>query len=165
MSDEQHADMTGADLHEPKGADSASANTVYVMDGAGSGITQKIALAQLDTDATNGATNILNYYFADISTSGIEWIVTPFGGTIDKIWSVVDGTTSNAACVFTFELGGTLITNSTLTIASGAVAGEVDSSTPSALNIVTAGQSIEIISDGGSTGTVNATFSIEITPS
>jgi len=33
----QHANLTGAELHEPKGADSASAGMVYIADGAGSG--------------------------------------------------------------------------------------------------------------------------------
>ena len=32
-----HAVLTGAELHEPKGADGAFANTVYIADGAGSG--------------------------------------------------------------------------------------------------------------------------------
>lgn len=32
-----HATLTGADLHEPKGIASASSNTVYVANGAGSG--------------------------------------------------------------------------------------------------------------------------------
>ena len=33
----QHSALTGAELHEPKGAAAASANTVYVATGAGSG--------------------------------------------------------------------------------------------------------------------------------
>lgn len=32
-----HKDLTGADLHEPKGVASASSGQVYVADGAGSG--------------------------------------------------------------------------------------------------------------------------------
>lgn len=32
-----HKDLTGADLHEPKGADTATSGKVYVSDGAGSG--------------------------------------------------------------------------------------------------------------------------------
>lgn len=32
-----HKNLTGTDLHEPKGADAAAANAVYVADGAGSG--------------------------------------------------------------------------------------------------------------------------------
>lgn len=37
MTDSAHASLTGADLHEPKGVDSASAQTVYVANGSGSG--------------------------------------------------------------------------------------------------------------------------------
>jgi hypothetical protein len=32
-----HKDLTGAELHEPKGADTASAGDVYVANGSGSG--------------------------------------------------------------------------------------------------------------------------------
>lgn len=32
-----HKDLTGVDLHEPKGADAAATGSVYVSDGAGSG--------------------------------------------------------------------------------------------------------------------------------
>lgn len=37
MANVQHASLTGADLHEPKGADSANADEVYAADGLGSG--------------------------------------------------------------------------------------------------------------------------------
>lgn len=37
MADVEHSALTGSDLHEPKGAASATANHVYVADGAGSG--------------------------------------------------------------------------------------------------------------------------------
>lgn len=37
MANVQHSSLTGAELHEPKGADSASTGEVYVSDGAGSG--------------------------------------------------------------------------------------------------------------------------------
>ena len=33
----QHSALTGADLHEPKGVAAASAGTVYIADGVGSG--------------------------------------------------------------------------------------------------------------------------------
>lgn len=33
----EHSTLTGSSLHEPKGADTAAVNTVYVSDGAGSG--------------------------------------------------------------------------------------------------------------------------------
>lgn len=37
MPDVQHNTLTGSEIHEPKGADSANANEVYVADGLGSG--------------------------------------------------------------------------------------------------------------------------------
>jgi len=37
MADVEHRDLTGADLHEPKGVASAAADSVYAADGAGSG--------------------------------------------------------------------------------------------------------------------------------
>lgn len=37
MPNIQHSSLTGAELHEPKGADAAAADTVYVADGVGSG--------------------------------------------------------------------------------------------------------------------------------
>jgi hypothetical protein len=39
-----HASLTGADLHEPKGIDAASASSVYVSDGLGSGDWTSLAL-------------------------------------------------------------------------------------------------------------------------
>lgn len=38
MTDSVHKNLTGADLHEPKGADTALSGQVYVSDGAGSGV-------------------------------------------------------------------------------------------------------------------------------
>jgi hypothetical protein len=46
-----HATLTGAELHECKGADAASANTVRVSDGAGSGTWQKIAVDQINASS------------------------------------------------------------------------------------------------------------------
>lgn len=34
----EHKDLTGANLHEPKGADSASEGQIYIADGLGSGV-------------------------------------------------------------------------------------------------------------------------------
>lgn len=45
-----HSGLTGANLHEPKGASSAAANTVYVANGAGSGTWQKTKAASQNSD-------------------------------------------------------------------------------------------------------------------
>ena len=47
--------MTGSNLHEPKGADSATAKKVYVADGAGSGSWVKLSPQSLSNLTTNGS--------------------------------------------------------------------------------------------------------------
>lgn len=42
----EHRTLTGVQLHEPKGADTAAAGTVYISDGAGSGTWSTITPSQ-----------------------------------------------------------------------------------------------------------------------
>tara|TARA_R110000751_G_scaffold110047_1_gene207461 strand:- start:7477 stop:7980 length:504 start_codon:yes stop_codon:yes gene_type:complete len=167
MPNSNHASLTSDDdLHEVKGASAAALNNLLVFDGAGGSTTQKVALANLASNAVKGATNILTFEFRDVSTARSAFVIAPFAGTISKIWSVLEDTLASVDCIFTFELGGTAVTNSSITIGfSGSAAGDVDSATPTALNIVTAGQPIEIISNGASTNAKAATFTFEIVPS
>ena len=107
---------------------------------------------------------VLTTQIEDISTAGQTYVVSPFAGTITKIYSVLNGAISGANSILTPKIGGTAITNGAITVAfSGSAAGHIDSSTPTALNAVTAGQAIEIETDGGSTGTVKTVLTIEIT--
>lgn len=102
---------------------------------------------------------------ADISSAASSWAVSPIAGTVTNIWTVIDGAIITVDAGITFEIGGTAITDSAITIAfSGSAAGVIDSSTPTALNTVTAGGAIEVITDGASTNAVKAEVLIEITP-
>jgi hypothetical protein len=101
---------------------------------------------------------------ADISTAGQIYVVSPVAGTISKIYSVINGAIATANAVLTPKIGGTAITDGAITVAfSGSAAGDVDSSTPSALNTITAGAAIEIETNGASTNTVEVVLTIEIT--
>jgi hypothetical protein len=141
----EHKDVSANNIHEPKGAAAAAADTVYVADGAGSG--SFTAINNLNLVQLHG-------HIVDISTAGSSWIVAPIAGNITKIYSVIHSAISGADCNLSFEIGGTAITNGGITITqSGSAAGDVDSSTPTAANTVTAGQAIELITDGASTGT------------
>ena len=153
MANVQHKNLTTTELHEPKSADSAAANTVYVFNGSGSGTAQNIAPSQIATSVKNVNLHTLNYDFEDISTAASKWLVVPFAGDVQKIWSVLHGAISSVNCGFTFEIGGTAITNSAITISYSGIAGA---------NTFTAGLPIEIISDGASTNAVNATFTFEM---
>lgn len=101
----------------------------------------------------------LNDYFLtaeieDISTASSTFVAIPDGGKVVKIITALQGAISGADAAITFEVGGTAMTNSAITVAyDGSAAGDVDSSEPSAANNVDEGGTIEMITDGGSTGT------------
>lgn len=61
----QHSALTGAELHEPKGVAAASANTVYVANGSGSGAWTTLA-TWLATAITATVTEITRW--CDVST-------------------------------------------------------------------------------------------------
>ncbi len=88
----------------------------------------------------------------DISDAASSWVVCPWACTVDKIYSVIDTTITTGDADLTFKIATVLITDGEFTIAfSGSLPGDVDSSTPSAANVVAAGGAIEILTDGGST--------------
>ena len=110
----------------------------------------------------------LNDYFitgqiADISTAGSTFVAVPDGGRIIKIMSVLGGAITGGNAAITFEIGGTAVTGGAITVAnSGSAAGTVDSAEPTAANRVEEDGSIEMITDGNSTGakTLTVTFVI-----
>ena len=149
-----HSTLTGADLHEPKGADTAAAGTIFVADGAGSGSFTVI---------NNSNKVFVSHLIDDISTASSSWILPGVAGTITDIGCVIDGTIATADAGLSFEIGGTPITSGGITVAfSGSAAGDVDTSSPSAANVITATDPIEIITDGASTNTVKATITFII---
>lgn len=52
MADVEHSQLPDELLHEPKGASTAAAGTVYVADGAGSGSFEKLPTASIDMTLT-----------------------------------------------------------------------------------------------------------------
>jgi len=151
MSD--HASLTGADLHEPKGITGANSGDVYVADGANGG-------------AWTSNKEYVYAEIADISTAASSWALSPIAGTISNYWTVIDTAITVGDATITLEIGGTPVTGSSITIAqSGSAAGDVDTAAPSAANTVTQGGAIEIITDGGSTDASKAVVLLEITPS
>ena len=101
----------------------------------------------------------LNDYFItaeieDISTASSTFVAVPDGGKIIKIITALQGAISGANAAITFEIGGTAVTGGAITVAhSGSAAGTVDSAEPTAANRVEESGTIEMITDGASTGT------------
>ena len=114
----------------------------------------------------NLKTKLVTVPIGDISTAGSVWVVPGIAGTIVGISNVIDTTITTADAELTFEIGGTAVTDAAITIAfTGSLPGTVDQSTPSALNVITASEAIEIVKDGGSTVASNGVVTLEILPS
>lgn len=140
----EHNTLTGASLHEPKGVAAAGADKVYHANGSGSG-------------SWEFQEYTLHGKIADVSTAASSYLLSPYAGTIEKIYSIIDGALGTADATLSFEIAGTPITSGDITITqASSAAGDVDSSTPSAANTVSAGQAIELITDGLSTNAVAA---------
>lgn len=154
-----HKNITGSDNHEPKGIESASADQVYMADGAGSGSWQSITATSVPAYLTTR--------FNDISAASSAWAVSPIAGTVTAVYVVLHSGITVANSIVTGKIAGTPIGGLSITITqSGSAAGSTFSDTSvSGSNTVTAGQAIEIVSDGGSTTTAIADVTIVVTPS
>lgn len=97
-------------------------------------------------------------------TDGTYYVaVAPKAGTITSIYTVINGTVATNDGICTYRINTTNITNGVVTIAtSGSAAGVVDSATPSAANVLAAGDYISVVVSGtpGSSRTVVASFLI-----
>ena len=102
----------------------------------------------------------LNDYFitstiADISTASSTFVPVPDGGRVIKIFTALQGAIGTANGAITFEIGGTAMTGSAITVTqSGSAAGDIDTSEPTALNEVSEGGSIEMITSGAPSNTI-----------
>jgi len=101
----------------------------------------------------------LNDYFVtaeieDVSTASSTFVAIPDGGRVIKIITALQGAISGGDAAVSFEIDGTAITGGGITVAnSGSAAGDVDTAEPTAANRVEEDGTIEMITDGGSTGT------------
>jgi hypothetical protein len=114
MSD-AHKNLTGSDLHEPKGVAAAAINLVYVSNGAGSGTWQKLTASQL-TGTGNPWTQLLQVQ--DEKTSGTA------GGTFTQgAWRTRTLNTTK-----TNEITGASLASNQITLPAGIY--EVEASAP-----------------------------------
>lgn len=163
MPDVAHSALTGSDLHELKGASSASADTIPVADGAGSTVFEKLTADSVDTTSLfNVNKRELCVRIADVSTAELIYVPIPWASTITKITSALSATiVTDSTIDFLNHAGGNM---GTITItASGSAAKDVDSLSPSSNNTFTAGQVLTIDANGESTNTAPVILVIELT--
>lgn len=99
----------------------------------------------------------LPFYIADVSTAGQIYVPVPDDaeGDIVEIRSAINGAIGTADATLTAKIGGTAVTGGTITITqSGSAAGDTDVCRPTAARTVSAGDAVEIETDGASTNTV-----------
>ena len=159
-ADRDNALVVTGNMRSESGATVALAGTTTLSGSTTvSGTMETIGAADLKT-------KLVTVAIGDVSTAGSVFVVPGVAGTIVGISNVIDAAITVADAVLTFEIGGVAVTNAAITIATAAsAAGDVDQSTPSALNVITAAEAIEVVKDGGSTTTSLGVVTFEILPS
>lgn len=130
MADVNHSTLTEPYLHEPKGASSATANEVYVFNGAGSGTPSKITKDSIDSTSVLNVNKAILTTSIDVSALGLKTFKLPRNASI-----------SYASVVWTTPCAGVeeatvLVKIDTITKATFTVIGAVssDESFPSVTN-------------------------------
>lgn len=141
-----HKDLTGAELHEPKGAATAASGTVYVANGSGSG-------AWTSKDASNF--NLNKYWMQgsinDISTpSARAFIYVPVSSVITSLSAILDAPITTANSILSIYINGVLFADSLTIIQAGSFAGQLQRINVNTVNSVPADSIVEIRSNGAS---------------
>lgn len=141
-----HKDLTGAELHEPKGAASATDGTVYVADGAGSGNW---------TPIYDGIYTLNEYWMTapitDISTvSDKAYIYVPVESEIFELAAIINNAITTADAVLSIYINGVLFADTLTVVQAGSFAGQLHHTNITTSNTVPAFSVIEIRSNGAS---------------
>ncbi len=88
------------------------------------------------------------------------FVVAPFTGTIDAIYSVINGVLTTGDETLSFAVTGGTTMGDIVVTQSGSAKGDVDSLVPTANNTVVAGDTIDITTDGANGTATIATVTI-----
>lgn len=161
----EHRNLTGASLHETKGAATASSNTVHVANGSGVTAWSKLVLSNVDTTSIfNANKHKLVVNIPDISTADVVLVPFTFGCTFTKATIILHSAISVTDSVLTFtnSTGAAVIGTKTIT-QSGSAEGTTFTFTPSANNTFIAAAYLKIATDGASSTAASATILLELT--
>ena len=157
-----HSTLTGADLHEPKGTATASANTVYTAGGTGTGVWQKVNISMIDTATIKGA-NIffLTVYLNSIASANSVYLPMPVNATLNSISVTQDGVLTTGVTITAYNTTNAIAP--TIPITTSGVAGTTSTATVSTNGTFTANTYIKISSSGGGVGTCNLSIVLQLT--
>ena len=98
--------------------------------------------------------------------TGVSRVICPYSGTIETVETVTEGTLAAGNATLTPSINGVAMTDGLITIAqAGSAAGDRDISHPTAANVVTAGDELELTCGGGNTTATVANALFHITRS
>lgn len=158
-----HSTLTGSELHENKGAATATDNTVASATG-GATVWRLVNEDMIDsTSIFTTNKQVLQAVIDDVSTAATVYIAVPFDCTVEKVVSVLGNAITVADSTVTVKnaAGSSM---GTLTIAyTGSAAGDIDTLTPVSNNTISANSRVQIDTDGGSTTTAKLYVTIYVT--
>ena len=132
---EQHNTLTDPELHEPKGVSTASADTVYVAGGSGTGTWKKLPFSAINAgsstagtvmtaDGSGGssfqpvpASNSTIVYNEEFASNNFRYIKMPYSCKIKKIFlTVISNSTDTAKLEFYNVANSSALAGSTINI-------------------------------------------------
>ena len=174
----QHSAITDPQIHEPKGAAAAAADTVFVADGAGSG-----AFGLITSDSLNDTSMwawveagfaggdirpderfSLTVTIADISTAGFVLVPVTQSMTFISATMVLGAAIGTADANIAFVNAAAASMGTAAVVAfSGSAEGDLDTFTPTANAALTGPTYMKISTDGASTNTVPLYITLNFT--
>jgi hypothetical protein len=151
-----HKDLTGDELHEPKGVASAAEGTVYVADGSGSGTWSPLS----------GDSFLLNKYWmtgeiADItSPTDRVFLYIPVNSEMVDLAVVLNEPITTANDTLSIYVNGVLFADTLTVVQAGSFTGQLQKRTFTTANSVAGGSVVEIRTAGTSDGGVRAFVSL-----
>ncbi len=146
----EHKNLTGVELHEPKGADAAADGTVYVADGAGSG-----AWVNIFTDIINLNLYSLTSTLTDLATASSVYFYAPVKSRIRSVHVIIYGAVDADTLISPF-LNGVAVADTFTIAAAGSAAGQATSRTFVSTTNMAAGSIVRIDTNGAAAGAVRA---------
>ncbi len=160
----EHVVITDPEIHEPKDISTASVDTVYTADGAGSGTWQLITPDNLDP----AEFPIPNLFFIcasmdDLSTASTIYVPVPVDCTCDIITATIQTAITVADATLTFSNNAGAVMDTQVIPFTASAAGNTTQTTIGANRIFVAGTKLQITTDGGSTTASRVNFAIQFT--
>lgn len=148
-----HRDLTGADLHEPKGVATASIDTIYVADGSGSGSWKKVEATSLSGTSIKNLNKFhVSGYFQNMNTASTS-IYIPVRADTRLLQVYVTQQSNNSANITLsfFDNLNNSMGEGLVLISAGSAAGNTYTFAPTAASVFTADTFLRVTTSGGGT--------------